>query len=99
MKHGTTPRESGYLIAQGGIAVFHGMNIAEMDVGKIVERLKEVARFAAENGEVDCHLIDGGILTVHTDGTVSALHPPLRFQPNGEPERRRILAREVLEAI
>jgi hypothetical protein len=75
------------------------VNIDRNGRGKIVERLKEVARFAAENGEVDCHLNDGGILTVYTDGTVSALHPPMRFQLNGEPERRRILAREVLESI
>ena len=79
--------------------MFFKMPIAGTDTREIVERLKEVAQFAAENGEVDCHLADGGILTVHTDGTVSALHPPLRFQPNGEPERRRILAREVLESI
>lgn len=93
------PRRSGGILIQGGIRLFYRVDITETDTGKIVERLKEVARFAAENGEVDCHLIDGGILTVYTDGTVSALHPPMRFQLNGEPERRRILAREVLESI
>ena len=46
--------------------MFFKMPIAGTDTREIVERLKEVAQFAAENGE---------------------------------PERRRILAREVLESI
>lgn len=51
-----------------------------------------------KHGEVDCHLIDEGILIIYTDRSVTISHPPLKFNPDGRPEDRRIFAREALEA-
>ena len=89
----------GYLIAQGGIAVFFKVSIAGTDTGRIIEQMRKAVQLVGKRGELDCRLDDNSIVTIHADRSVTISYPPLRFQPNGEPERRRILAREVLEAI
>ncbi|MPM16319.1 hypothetical protein SDC9_62697 [bioreactor metagenome] len=79
--------------------MFYKMSIAEKNVEGIIERMRKVAQFAIEGGELDCHLADDSIVTVHADRSVTISYPPLKFNPDGRPEQRRILAREVLEAI
>ena len=79
--------------------MFYWVDITETDTGKIIDRIRKLARFVGKFGELDCHLPDGGILTIHGEGTVSVLYPPLRFQADVRPEDRRIIARDVLEAI
>ncbi len=79
--------------------MFYKVSIAGTDTGKILERMKEVAQLVGKQMELDCHLADGGVVTVHTDRTVTGLHPPLKFGSDGRPEERRILVREVLDSI
>ena len=93
------PRRSGVSYTQGGIEVFFKVSIAGTDTGRIIEQMRKAVQLVGKRGELDCRLADNSVVTIHADRSVWISYPPLRFQPNGEPERRRILAREVLESI
>ena len=93
------PRRSGVSYTQGGIEVFFKVSIAGTDTGRIIEQMRKAVQLVGKRGELDCRLADNSIVTIHADGSGTISYPPLRFQPNGEPERRRILARAVWEAL
>ena len=79
--------------------MFFKVSIAGTDTGRIIEQMRKAVQLVGKRGELDCRLADNSVVTIHADRSVTISYPPLRFQPNGEPERRRILAREVLESI
>jgi len=97
--NGDAPPQKRGILIQGGIRLFYRVDITETDTGRIIEQMRKAVQLVGKRGELDCRLDDNSIVTIHADRSVTISYPPLRFQPNGEPERRRILAREVLEAI
>lgn len=97
--NGDAPPQKRGILKQGGIEVFFKVSIAGTDTGRIIEQMRKAVQLVGKRGELDCRLADNSVVTIHADRSVTISYPPLRFQPNGEPERRRILAREVLESI